>query len=75
MRVPPLFVIDEILKLGLGLTDIQYDLPAQDEKLDKTVGSGQNYSTGIQYDPVLYRFVLISFARLLLSTLGKFKDV
>lgn len=68
LRVPPLFVIDEILKIGLGLTELtEYDLSDFEEKLDE---SAFNYSTAVHYDPTFYRFVAISLARLLLSTFG-----
>lgn len=69
LRVPPLFVIDEILKIGLGLTDItEHDLSDIEERYvinDNTL----NYTT-THHDPTFYRFVLISLARFLLSSLG-----
>lgn len=69
LRVPPLFVIDEILKIGLGLSELtEYDLTEFEEKLDDNTF---NYSTSVHYDPTFYRFIAISLARLLLSTLGK----
>lgn len=70
LRVPPLFVIDEILKIGLGLTEItEYDLSEFEEKLDD---NAFNFSSGsVPYDPTFYRFILISLVRLVLSTVGK----
>ncbi|KRT86354.1 hypothetical protein AMK59_174, partial [Oryctes borbonicus] len=71
LRVPPLFVIDEILKLGLGLSDItEHDLSGLDERFGKVEDNTYNYSINIGYDPTLYKFILISTFRLLLSTLG-----
>ncbi|XP_018571156.1 protein TRC8 homolog [Anoplophora glabripennis] len=73
LRVPPLFVIDEILKIGLGLTELsEHDLTNFGEEEYEKIASGyNNVTTGtIPYDPVVYRFILMSVVRLLFSTLG-----
>ncbi|KAB0794856.1 hypothetical protein PPYR_11695 [Photinus pyralis] len=64
LRVPPIFVIDEIFKIGLGLSDLtEYDITELEE-------NPSNYTVTINYDPTFYKLVLISLARLSLSTLG-----
>lgn len=73
LRVPPLFVIDEILKIGLGLTELsEHDLSNfGEEEYEKAASTYNNVTTStIPYDPVVYRFILMSVIRLLLSTLG-----
>ncbi|EFA10501.1 protein TRC8 homolog [Tribolium castaneum] len=71
LRVPPLFVIDEILKFGIGLEELsEHDLSNFQERYDKFEETFQGNSTTIAYDPVLYKFILVSVLRLLLSTLG-----
>lgn len=73
LRVPPLFVIDEILKIGLGGFNglAEYDLSDIGGKFENT-GNGFNNVTsyGEQYDPVMYKVILMSIIRLLVSTLG-----
>lgn len=70
LRVPPLFVIDEILKIGLGLADItEHDLSDIEERYAINDDNSLNY-TSSHHDPTFYRFVLISLARFLLSSLG-----
>ncbi|KAJ8979182.1 hypothetical protein NQ317_010942 [Molorchus minor] len=73
LRVPPLFVIDEILKIGLGLTELtEYDLSNfGEEDYENVTNTYENSTTsGIPYDPMVYRFILMSVIRLLFSTLG-----
>ncbi|XP_045473451.1 protein TRC8 homolog [Harmonia axyridis] len=69
LRVPPLFVIDEILKVGLGIYSFtEQAFPLFEENFYKN--SPQNVTTTSQYNPVLYRFVVIGLIRLILSTVG-----
>lgn len=73
LRVPPLFVIDEILKIGLiGFNGIvEYDLTAIGEKFENGVNDFNNGSShSVQYDPVMYKVILMSVIRLLVSTIG-----
>ncbi|KAJ8918848.1 hypothetical protein NQ315_011135, partial [Exocentrus adspersus] len=73
LRVPPLFVIDEILKIGLGFTELsEHDLSNfGEEEYEKVTATHNNVTTtSIPYDPVVYRFIIISFMRLLLCALG-----
>ncbi|KAK5644572.1 hypothetical protein RI129_005872 [Pyrocoelia pectoralis] len=64
LRVPPIFVIDEIFKIGLGLSDLtEYDITELEE-------NASNYTVTINYDPTFYKVVVISLARLSISTLG-----
>lgn len=72
LRVPPLFVIDEILKLGLGIYGFtEQDFPLIEENYYKN--TPQNFTSATQYNPVIYRFVVIALIRFLLSTLGEFE--
>ncbi|KAG5893529.1 hypothetical protein JTB14_006065 [Gonioctena quinquepunctata] len=72
LRVPPLFVIDEILKIGLGIADLSvHDLPNINENYMKIANDFSNITTNSEpYDPLVYRFILVYIIRLLISTLG-----
>lgn len=75
LRVPPLFVIDEILKIGLlGLTELsQHDLSSYEEKYAKIENDYNNITTNSDpYDPLVYRYILMSVIRLVVSTLGQY---
>lgn len=73
LRVPPLFVIDEILKIGLaGFSGLaEYDLSDIGEKFENNGNDFKNMTShsGV-YDPVMYQVILMSVIRLLVSTLG-----
>lgn len=74
LRVPPLFLIDEILKVGIGLTDFQeHDLTEfeQANQIIHHTAHSTNYSSFIGYDPMFYKYLLLSITRLTLSTLGE----
>lgn len=67
LRVPPLFVIDEIIKAGVALPDFgEYDIVV-DESLNTT---GFNYTGSVQNEPLLFRYIFVAMARLLLSFAG-----
>ncbi|XP_056635301.1 protein TRC8 homolog [Diorhabda carinulata] len=73
LRVPPLFVIDEILKIGLfGITELsQHDLSNIEEKYAKIEKEFSNVTTNSDpYDPLVYRFIIMTVIRLVISTLG-----
>ncbi|XP_019874178.2 protein TRC8 homolog [Aethina tumida] len=72
LRVPPLFVIDEILKIGLGLSELsEHDLSTINEQYDKVVEHNvYNYTTNMPDDPALYRFIFVALVRLLFSAIG-----
>lgn len=71
LRVPPLFVIDEILKIGIGLEELtDHDL-SNFQRYDKLEDNIHSNSTTNAYDPIFYKFVIIFLLRLLLSALGK----
>lgn len=73
LRVPPLFVIDEILKIGLiGFTGIaEYDLTDIGVKIENSENTFNNVTSHSgQYDPVMYKVILMSVIRLLVSTFG-----
>ncbi|CAG9834111.1 unnamed protein product [Diabrotica balteata] len=76
LRVPPLFVIDEILRVGLlGIVELSDQDLQQSEEL---LASKQQYKynnvtttgTSETFDPLVYRFILMSFIRLIISTIG-----
>lgn len=73
LRVPPLFVIDEILKIGLiGFNGMaEYDLTDIGEKFENTENDFNNVTSHSgQYDTVMYKVILMSVIRLLISTFG-----
>lgn len=71
LRVPPLFLIDEILKVGIGLTEFnEHDLSEFEAGLPPQFTS--NYTNFIGYDPMFYKYLIISITRLALSTLGMY---
>lgn len=83
LRVPPLFLIDEILKVGLGISKIveqdvpEQVVPEQDvhvPELNKiTTSYFNNYSSGyITNDPLFYRYIFLYLTRLTLGLLGEF---
>ncbi|CAH0554717.1 unnamed protein product [Brassicogethes aeneus] len=73
LRVPPLFVIDEILKIGLGLTELsEHDLSSSliNENEEKPqIEILYNY-TSVPDDPAIYRFIIVALVRLLFSAIG-----
>lgn len=72
LRVPPLFVIDEILKIGLGISDFsEHELSNFDEKSDTLQGNTYNDTTNSNFNNIIiYRLVFITILRLVLSILG-----
>ncbi|XP_023017509.2 protein TRC8 homolog [Leptinotarsa decemlineata] len=74
LRVPPLFVIDEILKIGIGISDLPiHDLSNIEENYAK-LGNQFNITTPSEsydsFDPVMSKFLLVSVLRLMISALG-----
>lgn len=72
LRVPPLFVIDEILKIGLGYYE---DLSSQDltyfgEKPEKIENPFTNTTSYLVFDPKVSKYVLISVIKLLIGAIG-----
>lgn len=71
LRVPPLFVIDEILKVGIG------DPPEfTEEELAKyesfgSLSGDHNSTTYLQYDRTFYKLLLTALMRMLLCAVGK----
>lgn len=73
LRVPPLFLIDEILKVGIGVTEFsEHDLSGFETGLPPQFTS--NYSNFIGYDPMFYKYLIVSITRLALSTLGMLEN-
>lgn len=71
LRVPPLFVIDEILKIGIGIHELtEHDLSNLEEKHEGIGQNIQNVTTSVGYNPVVYKIILFGFLRLLLSALA-----
>ena len=71
LRVPPLFVIDEILKFGIGLEELtEHDLSSFQEKFEQFEENIRSNATTVPYNPVFYKFFFVSLLRLLLSAVG-----
>lgn len=72
LRVPPLFIIDELLRIGLGLP--QYD--SAKETLAESEGTQAAYGFQVDsltnFDSQFYKFLLITFMKFIISLLGKF---
>lgn len=74
LRVPPLIIIDEILKLGLGLGELhEHDLSDQE---DFGLRAGRLKSPEMEdykspYSP-FYQFIIMYMIRLVLSSVGKY---
>ncbi|XP_060529887.1 protein TRC8 homolog [Cylas formicarius] len=73
LRVPPLFVIDEILKLGLGINVYQEfnqdDLTYFVDKLENVESTVTNSTASVSLDARTYKIVIILVARFVLSIL------
>lgn len=72
LRVPPVLLIDDILRSGLGLTEItEHDLSV-DKRDFITIYNDLsfNFSTSAETDPTFYRYILVSLARFLLCSTG-----
>lgn len=74
LRVPPLFVIDEILKIGLlGIPYfVEHDLSNIEEKYAKIRTDGNLTTNSEPYDPMAYTIIFTSIFRLFISTLGMY---
>lgn len=71
LRVPPLFLIDEILKVGLGISDIiEHDLNEFKDGEEPPSYYNNFTKTYLAYDPLFYKYLLISFTRLTVGILG-----
>lgn len=73
LRVPPLFFIDELFRLGLGLPQGHGGLqsPTGQENLIADIKS-QAAKPVYQYDAQFYKFFFFAFIQFVLSCLGKF---
>lgn len=75
LRVPPLFVIDEILKTGFGISQTEeFDLSSDRYKSTVEYVGGEehdlNYTSSIRHDPVFYTILIVSLGRLALCCAG-----
>lgn len=69
LRVPPLFIIDEILKIGIVLSDFtEHDLSGFEQSFED---EARNASTTMHYDPTFYKLVLAAFIRFMLCMFGR----
>lgn len=72
LRVPPLFIIDEILKIGIVLSDFtEHDLSGFEQSFEE---DARNASSTIQYNPTFYKLVLAAFIRFMLCMCGKISN-
>jgi E3 ubiquitin-protein ligase RNF139 len=81
LRVPPLFIMDELLRIGLGLpqgTNNYYnssfevddaDVSIIEDELPPTIPDYAN--TGVQYDVQFYKVLVATVIKFILSCMGK----
>jgi E3 ubiquitin-protein ligase RNF139 len=79
LRVPPLFIMDELLRIGLGLpqgTTNYYnssfevdDASIIEEELPPIIPDYTN--TGVQYDVQFYKVLVATVIKFILSCMGK----
>jgi E3 ubiquitin-protein ligase RNF139 len=80
LRVPPLFIMDELLRIGLGLPqgtnnyyNSSYEVNDADasiiEELPPIIPDYSN--TGVQYDVQFYKVLVATVFKFVLSCLGK----
>ena len=74
LRVPPLFVIDEILKIGLGLSEYQdfseHDLTYFGEKSELADIPYTNATQYFSFDAKVSKYIILSVIRLGLGVIG-----
>lgn len=69
LRVPPLFIIDEILKVGIVLTDFtEHDLSGFEHSFEDNATNG---APTVHYDPTFYKLVVATFFRFTLCMFGE----
>lgn len=69
LRVPPLFIIDELLKVGIVLSEFtEHDLSGFEHSFED---NATTTSATIQYDPTFYKLVLAALIRFMLCMFGK----
>lgn len=78
MRVPPLFVIDEILKIGLGLGYYE-DLSDKDlhlfgDQAEKSEGILANATSYLMFDTRVSKYLLVSMMQVLIGALGQYQS-
>lgn len=72
LRVPPLLIIDEILKIGIVLSDFtEHDLSGFEHSFEE---NARNASSTLQYEPTFYKLVLTAFIRFMLCMFGKISN-
>lgn len=74
LRVPPLFLIDELLRIGLGIpfqTEHELD-PQNDNSTFQDFSAGDVEISGPSYDAEFYTFLVITILKFTASCTGKF---
>jgi E3 ubiquitin-protein ligase RNF139 len=83
LRVPPLFIIDELLRIGLGLpqgdnnySNSSFEVADEgssiiDEELTSTIA---DYRDVVQYDDQFYKVFLVTVIKFTISCLGKLQS-
>lgn len=70
LRVPPLFVIDEILKIGLVISDFaEHDLSGFEDGFEEAAGNASTAT--LTYDPTVYRLLVAALVRFAICMLGE----
>lgn len=75
LRVPPLFLIDELLRIGLGIP-YQTENEISLEIANATVSDGSSHfeeigGVGASYDAQFYAFLMITALKFAASCIGK----
>lgn len=68
LRVPPLFVIDELLRIGLGVQE-QVESTTTIQNDNSTISD--NIVENTAYDAQFYKFLIITCVKFILACLGK----
>lgn len=73
LRVPPLFIIDELFRIGLGLPHSE-NYVSKESYLNVTEILTQNESLSetIHYDTQFYKIFVINAAKFILSCFGEY---
>ena len=71
LRVPPLFVIDELLRIGLGVQE-QVETTATIQNDNSTIIDSIVENTS--YDAQFYKFLIITCIKVILSCIGKYEN-
>lgn len=77
LRVPPLFIIDELFRIGLGLSQVEDQNSKESGFIAGTDEARTHYNESIppdsyDRDVLPYKFLFITFVKVISSLLGKY---